>query len=338
MSVHGVPLRRGPSELSLLQEVEFFVQRGEKDITLGVPFLPVHLPRMLRLKRDFPGATVRILLDNADSLRLLENAVEAESATKEALCPIPTFLKVDCGYHRAGVDPSATPKVALELAKAISSSPSTSLFGLYAHSGNAYNTNDGRDGAKLVADAEGSCISAFADTLVQAGFSVQAVSVGSTPSSMAVASLPKQVTEMHPGNFFFFDLQQVDSGACSSDNIAVAVLSRVIGVYPARNEILLDAGGTAVHKDPGGVQGWGSVEGHPDLQLLRMSQECTVVGVRPGGGAGGAPLADRFSVGDLVRIAPNHSCMTACQHARYHVLRRHTDDSVADTWTPCKYW
>jgi len=323
---------------TLLQEVEFFSKHGELDITLGVPFLPHHLSRFASLKQQCPAATVRIVLDSEASLGLLNSALNKNDSFKSLLCPISVFLKVDCGYHRAGVDPEANPEGALALAKAISGGPNTSLFGLYAHSGNAYNTGTALSGAATVAQTESSRIAAFAAILRDEGVTFEVVSVGSTPSCMAAESMPAGVTEMHPGNFLFFDLQQVDSGACASSDVSVAVLSRVIGVYPLRNEILIDAGGTAVHKDPGGVHGWGAVEGHPDLCLLRMSQECTVVGLAPEAPHGAKPLQERFQVGGLLRVTPNHSCMTACQHERYHVLREHSDDTVAVVWKPCKYW
>ena len=145
-----------------MQEVEFFAQHGQYDITFGVPFLPFHLQRLVALKQQCPDTNVRIVLDSSAALALVNKALDDNVEACSAICPISVFLKVDCGYHRAGVDPQADPDGALQLAKAISSGPYTELFGLYAHSGNAYNTGSGSIGANSIAGQESACISAFA--------------------------------------------------------------------------------------------------------------------------------------------------------------------------------
>jgi D-serine deaminase-like pyridoxal phosphate-dependent protein len=41
-------------------------------------------------------------------------------------------------------------------------------------------------------------------------------------------------------------------------------------------------------------------------------------------------------VGALVRIAPNHTCMTAAAHDRYHVVNG--SDHVEDVWHRVNHW
>jgi D-serine deaminase-like pyridoxal phosphate-dependent protein len=50
--------------------------------------------------------------------------------------PFHVWLKVDCGYHRAGVDP--TGELAVDLARAVHESPTLSFDGILSHSGHAY--------------------------------------------------------------------------------------------------------------------------------------------------------------------------------------------------------
>lgn len=315
------------------QEVEAFADAGHTDITYAVPCIPARLPRLQAVRDKHPSLTLRLLLDSSEGVAKCGEHVEDGAA------PWPVFLKVDCGYSRAGVSPITTPTKALQVARDIHKSPQFTLFGLYAHSGNAYNCKGGKPEAAQVAHSEAEVISDFAQALASEGISVDAVGVGSTPSAAACTALPSSITEMHPGNFLFYDLQQVDSGSCSLGDIACGVLTSIIGVYPERNEVLIDAGGTAMHKDPGGVEGWGRVHGHADLSLLRMSQECTVVGVQPALKASpGKPLAERFRLGDKLFVLPNHSCMTACQHEVYHVTKQPTDAQVLTQWEPCKFW
>jgi D-serine deaminase-like pyridoxal phosphate-dependent protein len=72
------------------------------------------------------------------------------------------------------------------------------------------------------------------------------VSVGSTPSCASADRFPG-ATEIHPGNYVFFDRQQVAVGGCQQSDVAVTVLARVIGHYAGH--ALCDAGSLAVSKD-----------------------------------------------------------------------------------------
>ena len=37
----------------------------------------------------------------------------------------------------------------------------------------------------------------------------------------------------------------------------------------------------------------------------------------------------------VLMVYPNHSCMTAAQHAEFYIL---DGDLVVDKWTPAKFW
>jgi len=320
---------------STISEMEFFAEGGHNDITYATPFHISRLDRVLALRHCLPSFVPRLMVDSVGAVEELETALAERGETGK----IHLFVKLDCGYHRAGIDISEGKFDVLEsVVKAIAAGKHTEFFGLYAHSGNTYNCKGGVQEAAQIADREAELSATAARYLKSLGLYPQAVGVGSTPSATAVSPLPPEITEIHPGNFVFYDLQQVDSGSCTLPDIAVGVLSRVVSVYPERNEALIDAGGTAVHKDSGGISGWGRVDGHPDLLVKRMSQEVSVIGMDPSASSVGLPIADRFSLGSMVTILPNHSCMSACQHAQYSVLEKRGDREVVDTWTPCKYW
>jgi D-serine deaminase-like pyridoxal phosphate-dependent protein len=76
------------------------------------------------------------------------------------------------------------------------------------------------------------------------------ISVGSTPTmfSHQKMDIPNKL-DLHPGNYVFFDRQQLYSKACEDeDSIAGFVLARVIAQYKdaARNAIMVNAGATAL--------------------------------------------------------------------------------------------
>ena len=77
---------------------------------------------------------------------------------------------------------------------------------------------------------------------------IAVVSVGSTPTCAGDDEFPG-VTEIHPGNYVFFDRQQQAVGGCQEEDIAASVLTRVVGHYRDSGHMLCDAGSLAMSKD-----------------------------------------------------------------------------------------
>jgi D-serine deaminase-like pyridoxal phosphate-dependent protein len=157
-------------------------------------------------------------------------------------------------------------------------------------------------------------------------------SVGSTPT-MSVVDRFEDVEEVRPGNYVFYDAFQATIGACSRDEVAVSVLATVIGSYPERGQAIIDAGALALSKDlgPNHVDakfGYGAVcdlNLRPlPMRLIALSQE-----------HGKLEAANPPPVGTLLRIMPNHSCLTAAMYDVYHVI---ADGRVVEEWRPCRGW
>jgi D-serine deaminase-like pyridoxal phosphate-dependent protein len=134
------------------------------------------------------------------------------------------------------------------------------------------------------------------------------------------------VTEVRAGVYMFFDLVMAGLGVCTLDDIALTVMTSVIGHQPDRNWIITDAGWMAMSRDRGTAkqrvdQGYGVVcdlAGRPidDLIVAETNQEHGIVADRRG-----RPIdLTRFPVGMLLRVMPNHACATAAQHPQYHVI------------------
>jgi D-serine deaminase-like pyridoxal phosphate-dependent protein len=123
----------------------------------------------------------------------------------------------------------------------------------------------------------------------------------------------------------FGDLFQGQLATHPLDDIAVTVLASVIGRRPERNTLLLDAGALALSKDrstQAAPRDWGfgrvlDLAGQPlpgEPMVARAYQEHGEV-------HGDAPLPfDRLPIGARLRVVPNHSCLTAAAHDRYHVV------------------
>jgi len=128
---------------------------------------------------------------------------------------------------------------------------------------------------------------------------------------------------------------------CSIDDIAVSVLTTVIGHQPEKGWIITDAGWMALSRDRGTAkqavdQGYGLVcdaagQAIDDLIVADTNQEHGIVARR-----GGAIDLARFPLGAQLRVLPNHACATAAQHGRYHVVDGAT--SVEAVWDRIAGW
>jgi D-serine deaminase-like pyridoxal phosphate-dependent protein len=384
--------RGGPAPgivVSTIAEARAFASSGYADVLYGVPVEPSKLPYLWELHMT-PGLTLRVLLDGEPARALLAGWwAQHQQPEQPAPKPWSVYVKVDAGYRRAGV--AADSDAAVALAAAVAAGPGTRLHGLYSHSGNSYNCGGGcasagdddglddsaakaRAAAAEIGRAELAALLALARRLASATppVAVPVVSVGATPSTSATdyhaalaaaagaaAGTAAPAVEVHPGNYIFYDRQQVASGSCpGTAHVAVYVLARVIGAYPARGEVLIDAGSCALHKDSGGLGDgtWGELADHPGYVLRRMTQEAAVVGRADGGPIPAELLETAFALGAPLRVLPNHSCMTAAGHEVYFAVRKQQpaaapldrDGGVPPTppptrtvtavWRPVKFW
>ncbi|WP_211226197.1 alanine racemase [Desulfomicrobium escambiense] len=319
----------GPATVSTLREAEALAACGVTDITYAVGIAPQKLPRVLALRRQ--GVDLTVLLDSVAQAR-------AVAAASDPSDPIPALIELDCDGHRSGVQPGDSQQL-LAIAHALK--PTARLRGVLVHAGESY---EARGEEALAAAAEGERAAAVeaARTLRDAGWICPVVSVGSTPTAFSARSY-EGVTEVRAGVFVFFDLVQVGIGICAIDDIAVSVLTTVIGHQRDKGWAIVDAGWTAMSCDRGTAgqtvdQGYGLVcyaDGRPvgDLVVRGVNQEHGVVAPRSGNPA---DLPD-LPVGTRLRILPSHACATVTQFDRYHVVGAGGEEVTA-VWPRLMGW
>ena len=302
----------GAITVSTLAEGEFFADAGFDDITYAVPIAPEKLPRAAALARRV--TRLNILLDSERALR----AVEEIGGEWDV------YLKVDCGYHRAGVDPADPDSVPLALA--IARSPAVHFQGLLTHAGHSYNAQSVEE-IKRIAAEEVACLTRFRALLATEGLGEVTRSIGSTPTLSVVDDFSES-DEVRPGNYVFYDAFQASIGSCTRADVAVSVLTTVIGSYPERHHAIVDAGALALSKDLGADGRFGIVcdaDLRPlDARLVSISQEHGKIETRL-----------NLAVGTRLRIIPNHSCLTAAMYDRYHVIE---GGRVVGEWRPVRGW
>ena len=289
--------------VATLVEAEAFARAGVTDLTWAFPIDPTHVAHARRIVQE-TGATLRVVVDDLGAAQGLAGS------------GLHVWLKVDCGYHRAGVDPASP--YAIAVARELAREQGLVFDGILSHSGHAYRTQSKAEAA-AVAESERSVMVGFAERLGKAGIAIRDVSVGSTPA-MAAATDLTGVTEARPGNYVFYDRTMVLIGCCEPADVGVSVLATVVSHQPGASHFVVDAGALELSKDTGpthvGPQAMGAVKGAPDLTVATLSQEHGLIRA-----ASAASLDGRFKVGDRVEIIPNHSCLTVAHFDAYHVIR-----------------
>ena len=283
-------------------EAQVFADAGITDIRLPYPINPINAPRLLAL---MDRASISIIVDHPAVVRGWSDAMRRAGRTLEVL------IKVDVGFHRCGIDPSAD---ALGFIQAVASLPGLRLRGLLSHAGHAYHATS-EDGLRTIARQEAETLADLRARAAASGIALDDISVGATPT-LRFSAGQGGVTELRPGNYVYFDRTQVALGAAALDDCALTVLATVVSKHPGR--IILDCGSKTLTNDQArgiaAAAGYGAVlAGESDdldyareiddtLTIERLSEEHATVRVTG---------ATRLEPGDRVRVVPNHSCVVS---------------------------
>ena len=295
---------------STAAEVAWLRERGVPDL------LWAHLPVGPR-KVDFViGAAadggLTVALDSLEAARPLAAAAAAAGVV------VPFVLEVNTGQARTGVEPDAAEHRAGELAAL----PGLRLRGLLTHEGHLAAQPD-RAALERAGTAAGTLLGELAGRLRAAGHDLDVVSVGSTPGVTSAPYAPG-VTEGRPGTYVYYDANQVRLGSATLDRCATSVLARVISVQRSGRAII-DAGVKAMSSDS--VAAVGSLGVVCDRTLRPVPDVVFSDGNEEHGfltGDGAAVL----SVGDVVRVVPNHACGTTNMWS--HIVATRGEDVLAD--------
>jgi D-serine deaminase-like pyridoxal phosphate-dependent protein len=318
--------QNGAITVSTLGEAKAFAKHGFTDILYAVPIEPGKFTDVTNLIRE--GVQLTLITDSAELVAPLNEAGKLAGQT------VSVSIKIDCGYHRCGVEPDS--EEAMRIPRMISDSSSVKFDGILTHAGHSYHASSN---AELldIARHERDAMVDLASRLADEGIDVSTVSIGSTPTMTAIDHL-HGIDEIRPGNYIFFDAFQATRGSCNFQDCALTVLSAVVHRDRTRKKVIIDAGAIALSKDRGPIEfdegcGYGRVldlEGN-DLGAVvtSLSQEHGVI----------ENLAeqwlDKLKVGTRVRILANHSCLAAAQHSYYNVIE---NGEIVDKWQIRRGW
>jgi D-serine deaminase-like pyridoxal phosphate-dependent protein len=320
---HQLELGARGITVSTFYEAEQFAAKGFNDITWAFPLPPVYAPKVVEL---YEKSRIRVVIDSPEAKAILDDI--ATTAGQR----IHVWLKVDCGYHRAGVNPRS--ELAESLLQSLSESQTLIFDGILSHSGQAYLA---RNRAEIVgyAEQERFIMVEFAERMRSQGCKIPAISIGSTPTMWVAESL-KGIDEIRPGNYAFNDYTQVMLGSCGIGDCALSVLASVISHQQGASHFITDAGALALSKDVGPTHirndmDMGSIYEdydrkrlHAHVHVRSLSQEHGKVVT-----ADTQIIEGKFKIGDRIRVLEHHSCLTAANFDQYHVVK---GEEVIDRW------
>lgn len=256
-------------------------------ILYGVPVPQSATPRLVQLASKLQPGAVNILVDNEDALRRLSFP---DGIT------IGIYIKVDTGYHRAGITTSS-PKFP-QLVQFVSKLHQAGFpfRGFYSHYGHSYSGSSENEAAHgLIEELKGLEVAAQSVPETLEG-PLLTLTVGATPTATAAQNIlsssssrsreaqalirrlkEKFNIELHAGVYPLLDLQQVATHArpptgesqpsfqpLAKENIGLRMLVEVTSVYDEREkpEALVSAGTLAMGREPcKSYPGWGIVTG-----------------------------------------------------------------------------
>ncbi|KAH2898155.1 hypothetical protein KXV75_001491 [Aspergillus fumigatus] len=269
--------------LPLFQELQG--QHRRVSVLYGIPLVPSHVPRLAAVARqlhttdldhDLP---VSVLVDHPDQLAYLCPFHEV------AGLPAGVFLKIDTGYHRAGLPPDMLNKSGL-LEKVLEEERlgHARLIGVYSHSSLSYAATSAEEAIsylKTEIEGCGRALRQHASLLLDREL---AISVGATPQVVSAQSClhedgslapdakvlkgllrdPSALiggrvkVELHAGVYTLLDMQQLATnaqrGGSFEEEIAISVIAEVCSVYNEgereKPEALVAAGTLALGREP----------------------------------------------------------------------------------------
>jgi D-serine deaminase-like pyridoxal phosphate-dependent protein len=311
-----------------LKEAEQFFAAGITDILYAVGMAAPKLRQAAALIQK--GCALKIIADSADAAFAIAQYASQNNTKFEVL------IEIDTDGHRSGVQPESANLI--EIGRILAQAGA--LQGVMTHAGGSYALSTPHALQAMAEQERSRCVRA-AQRLRESGLPCPVVSVGSTPTALNAAQLDG-VTEVRAGVYVFFDLVMKNIGVCNEADIALSVLTTVIGHQAEKGWAIVDAGWMAMSRDRGTQKqaqdfGYGQVcdaQGQP-LPGYLIESANQEHGIIARVGAMDYEMTKTLPVGTLLRIMPNHACATAAQFPEYQALQ---GDKVLDTWPRFYGW
>lgn len=358
------------------------------NILYGIPLPPSQTTRLANIARQLGPRSLSILVDHPAQLD------QANIFYEIAQFPVAVYVKVDTGYHRAGLPPSALNKNGLlDKLTELEAAGHVLFLGLYSHSSLSYNdSTPGQAMDSLAGEIKDCLVAVRASELSLPRTKELTISVGASPQIISVLNIAgdkngsswdtdsanlrqemrevigtivgsfKLHLELHAGVYTLLDMQQLatrahDSLGSPQSEVAISIVAEVCSVYNRGErrypEALLAVGTLGLGREPcHAYSGWGvvelltgEVESHERRLIIeRISQEHSIISWEMQADEKDTEVAlppIPVEPGQIVRVYPNHACVTGAMYGWYLVVDGDKDlaaSKVVEVWKRASGW
>jgi len=289
-------------------EAEVMLDAQPEDLYVAYPVIGRRkLERLMEVGRK---TKITVGLDSVFAARELSNAARAAQVEFKVL------VETDVGLGRVGVTPG---EELIELGKQVARLPWLTLEGITFYPGHIKAT--GEDAQRDLQELS-NLVQRMSADWKRAGLPLNIVSGGSTPTlfqSHRVAGL----TEIRPGTYIFNDKSTWFTGACAYEDCAASILATVVSTARPR-QMIIDGGSKTFSSDRlvgSSEVSFGYIVEAPEAVLGKMNEEHGYIDLKN--------VKREFTVGDRVRVIPNHICVAMNLHEQVYGIR---GDEVVETW------
>ncbi|WP_422477293.1 alanine racemase [Pleomorphochaeta sp. DL1XJH-081] len=276
-------------------EAEVMANAGINDIFIANEIVgSTKLKRIRRLCEE--GKKISFGLDSIEALEQIIQVFDKK-------IPAHILIEVETGDKRSGVTDEHT---FIEILKVLKEEPAIEFEGIFSHEGHTYSAPDTATASRLFLLAQEDTLR-YVEIARQHGLSCNRVSIGSTPGITSAhlhgGKILDGITEIRPGTYIFMDAGQAKVIG-SYRQCAATVLATIIS-KPTKDRTIADAGAKALTMQSrmSGIcqtEGKGTILEPLETVVSSVYDEHTIFTDNA--------LHEAVSIGDTVRIIPNHIC------------------------------
>src|ERR1022692_636101 len=298
----------GGLTVAKVSEAEIMLAAEPEGLLVAYPIIGhTKLARLTQVARQ---TRVTVALDSAFAARQLSDAA------RDGRVEIGVLAEVDVGLGRVGVSAG---EPLLELARTIEKLPHLRFAGIAFYPGHIKTMDE--TGRRALAEVSG-LLRGILNDFRGAGIEVGIVSGGATPPPFHSPEV-SGLTEIRPGTYVFNDLNTIRSGGCALEDCAATILATVVSTARP-GQMIIDGGSKTFSSDRLANTAevtFGHLVEAPRARFHKMNEEHGFIDL--------SHAEAKFSVGDRVRVIPNHICVAVNLHEKVYGVR---GDTVEEVW------
>lgn len=304
--------------VSSIKMAKYFAGNNWNDITVA---FPVNILEINEINKLAQTINLNILITSDTIIPFLNDNLKYS---------VGVFIKIDTGYHRAGIAIENT-NIIDSLINKIELSSLLSFKGFLTHDRHTYKAKS-IDEINRIHDLTINKYKNLKNRYINK-YKNLIISIGDTPSC-SICNDFNGIDEIRPGNFVFYDTMQADLGSCTINQIAIALACPVVDINAKRNEIVIYGGAVHLSKEfilnSDNTKNFGLVvkfknngwsEPINDTFVCSLSQEHGIIKTTNN-------FLNKIKIGDIVGILPVHSCLTANLMGSYTTLKNEKIDHL----------